>query len=110
MTPELLQQLKDAGMISITMGVQSGSSRILEQHFNRPTDTARVLEAAQEIVDLGPEVKGFFDLITKVPFETEEDLRATFNFMLALPVEFKTMGFGEMTNFPTYDFTRQVTE
>ena len=108
--PALLQLLKDAGMISITMGVQSGSARILETHFNRPTDTARVLEAAQEIVDLGPDVKGFFDLITKVPFETEEDLRATFNFMLALPVEFKTMGFGEMTNFPTYEFTRQVDE
>jgi anaerobic magnesium-protoporphyrin IX monomethyl ester cyclase len=109
-TPELLQQLKDAGMISITMGVQSGSSRILSEYFNRPTERARVLEAAQEIVDLGPDVKGFFDLITKVPFETEQDLRDTFNFLVELPVEFKTMGFGEMTNFPTYDFTRQTDE
>ncbi len=106
--PALLQQLKDAGMISITMGVQSGSARILKEYFNRPTDTARVLEAAQEIVDLGAEVKGFFDLISKVPFETEDDLRATFNFMLELPKEFCTVGFGEMTNFPTYDFTEQV--
>jgi hypothetical protein len=53
-------------------------------------------------------VTGFFDLITKVPFETEEDLRATFNFLLEFPREFKCMGFGEMTNFPTYDFSRQV--
>jgi radical SAM superfamily enzyme YgiQ (UPF0313 family) len=106
--PEMLRMLKDAGMISISMGVQSGSARILSEHFNRPTDTVRVLEAAQEIVDLGPEIKGFFDMITKVPFETEEDLRATFNFMLELPKAFKTLGFGEMTNFPTYDFTRQV--
>lgn len=106
--PAMLQMLKDAGMISITMGVQSGSARILKEHFNRPTDTARVLEAAQEIVDLGPDVKGFFDLISKVPFEKEEDLRATFDFMLELPKEFRTVGFGEMTNFPTYDFTEQV--
>lgn len=109
-TPELLRELKDAGMISITMGVQSGSSRILREYFNRPTDRARVLEAAQEIVDLGPEVKGFFDMITKVPFETEQDLRDTFDFLVDLPVEFKTMGFGEMTNFPTYDFTKKVDE
>lgn len=109
-TPELLNQLKDAGMVSITMGVQSGSERILKEHFNRPTATKRVIEAAQEIVDLGSEVKGFFDLITKVPFETENDLQATFHLMLALPKEFKTVGFGEMTSFPDYGFTKNVEE
>jgi radical SAM superfamily enzyme YgiQ (UPF0313 family) len=107
-TPELLQQLKEAGLVSITMGVQSGSERILKEHFNRPTAMKRVIEAAQEIVDLGPEVKGFFDLITKVPFETEEDLKATFHMMLELPKEFKTVGFGEMTSFPDYGFTKSV--
>ena len=107
-TPELLRKLKEAGMVSVTMGVQSGSERILKEHFNRPTAAKRVVEAAQEIVDLGPEVKGFFDLITKVTFETEEDLKSTFELMLALPKEFKTVGFGEMTNFPTYGFTEEV--
>jgi radical SAM superfamily enzyme YgiQ (UPF0313 family) len=107
-TPQMLRDLKDAGMVSVTMGVQSGSERILREHFNRPTATKRVIEAAQEIVDLGPEVKGFFDLITKVPFETEEDLQATFQLMLDLPKEFKTIGFGEMTSFPDYGFTKDV--
>lgn len=107
-TPELLRRLKDAGMVSITMGVQSGSERILKEHFNRPTATKRVVEAAREIVDLGPEVKGFFDLITKVPFETEADLQETFELMLELPKEFKTVGFGEMTSFPDYGFTKDV--
>jgi radical SAM superfamily enzyme YgiQ (UPF0313 family) len=109
-TPELLHKLKDAGMVSVTMGVQSGSERILKEHFNRPTAAKRVVEAAQEIVDLGSEVKGFFDLITKVQFETEEDLQSTFELMLALPKEFKTVGFGEMTSFPTYGFSRDVEE
>lgn len=107
-TPALLKKLKDAGMVSVTMGVQSGSERILKEHFNRPTAAKRVVEAAQEIVDLGPEVKGFFDLITKVAFETEEDLKSTFELMLALPKEFKTVGFGEMTSFPTYGFSEDV--
>lgn len=106
----MLAMLKDAGMVSITMGVQSGSARILRDYLNRPTDRQRVIDAAQEIVDLGPDVKGFFDMITKIPFETEEDLRETFEFLLELPVEFKTLGFGEMTNFPTYDFTNSVDE
>lgn len=109
-TPEMLRELKDAGMMSVTMGVQSGSERILKEHFNRPTATNRVIEAAQEIVDLGSEVKGFFDLITKVPFETEDDLKATFNLMLELPKEFKTVGFGEMTSFPDYGFTKDVAD
>ena len=109
-TPELLRQLKDAGMVSITMGIQSGSERILKEHFNRPTAITRVLKAAQEIVDLGSDVRGFFDLISKVPFETEDDLRGTFNFLLALPKPIKMLGIAEMTNFPTYDYTRQVDE
>ncbi len=106
--PDMLRMLKDAGMMSVTMGVQSGSERILKEHFNRPTAMKRVVEAAQEIVDLGTDVKGFFDLITKVPFETEDDLKATFNLMLDLPKEFKTVGFGEMTSFPDYGFTKDV--
>lgn len=109
-TSALLQQLKDAGMVSITMGIQSGSERILKEHFNRPTAITRVLKAAQEIVDLGSDVRGFFDLISKVPFETEDDLRGTFNFLLELPKSIKMLGIAEMTNFPTYDYTRQVKE
>jgi anaerobic magnesium-protoporphyrin IX monomethyl ester cyclase len=107
---ELLHLLKDAGMTFITMGIQSGSARILKEHFNRPTETARVLEAAREIVDLGPEVVGYFDLISKVPFEKEEDLRATFEFLLELPKELRTLGLVEMCDFPTYDYTRQSEE
>lgn len=107
-TPKLLNKLKDAGLLSITMGIQSGSERILKEHFNRPTPNQRVIQAAQEIVDLGTEVKGFFDLITNVPFEMESDLRATFNLMVQLPKEFKIVGLGEMVNFPDYDFTKEV--
>ena len=46
---ELLQKLKDAGCVAITMGVQSGSERILREYFNRPTKSERVIAAAEEI-------------------------------------------------------------
>jgi len=39
-TPELLAKLKDAGCVAVTMGVQSGSERVLKEHFNRPTNPA----------------------------------------------------------------------
>jgi len=103
---EDLDLLRNAGCVSMTMGVQSGSEQILKDKFNRPVDQRRAIEAAQTIVDAG--IEGFFDLITKVQFETEDDLRETFNFLLELPREMKSVGFGNMTMFPGYGYTREV--
>ena len=100
--------LKDAGMRSITMGIQSGSEDILKHHFNRPVDQQRAIDAAKTIAECG--VQGFFDLITKVHFEKEEHLRQTFDFLCDFPVEMKSIGFGAMVSFPEYGYTRQVHE
>lgn len=107
-TRELLQKLKDAGCTSITMGVQSGSERILREYYNRPTKMSRVIEAGQEIVDVG--LTAFFDLITINEFDTEEDLRNTFEFLLEFPREIRCQAYGEMIGFPTYSFTRMSEE
>lgn len=101
---ELLQQLKEAGCNSITMGIQSGSERILEDVYNRPTPLDRVLEAADEIVEAG--INGYFDLITKSNFETEADLRATFEFLVNLPQKMIYMGAGDMKSYPSYAYSR----
>ncbi|CAA0101341.1 2-hydroxyethylphosphonate methyltransferase [Halioglobus japonicus] len=100
---ELLKSLKAAGCISITMGVQSGSERILKDYYNRPTKMKRVIEAGREIVEAG--LTGFFDLITINEFDREEDLRETFNFLLEFPKELKCLAFGEMISFPTYSYS-----
>jgi radical SAM superfamily enzyme YgiQ (UPF0313 family) len=105
---EDLALLRDAGCVSMTMGIQSGSPRILKEKFNRPVEQQRAIEAARLIAEAG--IEGFFDLITKVQFETEEDLRATFEFLVDLPREIKCVGFGNMTMFPNYGYTRQVVE
>jgi radical SAM superfamily enzyme YgiQ (UPF0313 family) len=105
---EDIELLKDAGCVSMTMGIQSGSAEILTNNFNRPVDQQRAIEAAQIIEDVG--IEGFFDLITRVQFETERDLRETFNFLVDLPLGMKCVGFGNMTMFPNYGYTRQVSE
>ena len=107
-TKELLQLLKDSGCMSITMGVQSGSERILREYYNRPTKIQRVIEAGREIVEVG--LTGFFDLITINEFDTEEDLRATFDFLTEFPKEMQCQGYGEMVGFPTYSYTRMSEE
>ncbi len=98
--------LKDAGLRSMTMGIQSGSETILARDFNRPVSHRKAIEAARTIIDCGVEV--YFDLITRVHFEREEDCRQTFEFLCDLPQEVKSIGFGEMVNFPNYGYTDRV--
>ena len=98
--------LKDAGMRSITMGIQSGSEEILKNDFNRPVEQDKAMEAARTIIECG--VDGFFDLITKVHFEKEVNCRETFEFLVDFPREMKSVGFGAMVSFPEYGYTRKV--
>jgi hypothetical protein len=98
--------LKDAGMKSITMGIQSGSEEMLKQ-FHRPVPKQRAIEAAKIIVDCGVE-SAFFDLITRAHFEREEHCRQTFEFLVDFPREFKCVGFGAMVSFPKFGYTEQV--
>lgn len=101
--PDLLQLLKESGCTAVTLGVQTGSERILRDHYNRPTPIERVIESGQEIVDAG--IYGEFDLIFRHPFETEQDLEDTFEFLLDFPKEMRSFWFAEMTNFPTFGFS-----
>jgi radical SAM superfamily enzyme YgiQ (UPF0313 family) len=99
--------LKDAGMRSITMGIQSGSEEILNS-FNRPVAQQKAIEAAKTIIECG--VECYFDLITKVHFEKEEHCRQTFDFLLDFPQEMKSVGFGAMVSFPAYGYTQKVAD
>lgn len=97
--------LQDAGMRSMTMGIQSGSESML-QNFNRPVAQQKAIEAARVLAECG--VEAYFDLITKVHFEKEEHCRETFNFLLDFPREMRSVGFGCMVSFPKYGYTEKV--
>jgi len=102
---EDIELLRDAGCVSMTMGVQSGSDTVLRE-YNRPVDGDISIRAAQIIVDAG--IKGLFDLMTMSEYETEETCRETFEFLLRFPKEMKTVGFYPMHLFPNYDYTLRV--
>ncbi|KPL12000.1 hypothetical protein AMJ85_02280 [candidate division BRC1 bacterium SM23_51] len=82
-----LEPLKRAGLIDVRIGVQSGSDRVLRQCYNRRTSSAEMLESARLIKDLGLGLT--IDLIAYNPLESEDDQRATVEFLLQLPRPFR---------------------
>lgn len=106
---EDIRMLREAGLASMTMGIQTGSQRILNDYFNRPAPLEEAAKAAQVILSHG--IKLYFDMISKVPWETEDDLRSTFNFLTRLPHGVVLVGVGYMVSYPTYGYTeKMVTE
>lgn len=88
---QILHLLKDSGMFSITMGIQSGSEDMLYKIFNRPTPYQKIIEAAFILEKLKLPVKPRYDIITNNPFETEDDRQKTLELLMKLP---KPVNFG----------------
>jgi coproporphyrinogen III oxidase-like Fe-S oxidoreductase len=97
----MLALLYNAGCHAITMGVQSGSYRILTEVYNRPTKIGRVTTAAQEIVDSGIPA-ATFDLIPQTEFDKEDDLRETLELLLQIPKAMDSTFYNIMAYFPNY--------
>ena len=99
--PEILRQLREAGCNAITMGIQSGSERILHEVYGRQTKVSRVIEAMDEIYRAGfPKMS--FDLIPRTDFDTEEDLRQTLDLMRKIPKGMHASSFSQLAYFPNY--------
>ena len=86
--PELCSDLRvslyaEAGLSGVEMGVQSGSERIRHEIMNRPVSQRTIIEAINRLHNYGIAVT--IDLILDNPYDTEEDMRETFNLLLALP-------------------------
>jgi radical SAM superfamily enzyme YgiQ (UPF0313 family) len=106
---ETFRILRDCGLKCVTCGIQTGSQRILRELFNRPTSREKILEAGRTFSRLG--IDCYYDLITSIPGETEEDCRETLDLLLAMPRPFKVMlGINELVLYPGYEVTRIVEE
>ncbi len=82
-----LYKLKEAGLISVQIGIQSGSKRELTEVFNRPAGHAQVLRFANMNKRLKLDV--VYDIILDDPLATQEDKRELFEFLMQLPRPFR---------------------
>lgn len=97
---EQIALLKDAGLRTVQMGIQSGSKRTNETIFHRAFDTKTVLSAANVLNR--NELVCLYDFIIENDFETDEDRDKTIELMLQLPKPYIANLF-VMTVFPKTD-------
>jgi|TARA_B100001964_G_scaffold208413_1_gene241012 radical SAM superfamily enzyme YgiQ (UPF0313 family) len=79
---QTLSHLKDAGMVSITMGIQSGSERVRKEIFFRNTSNQQLVDAVNVINKL--KFHSRFDIIHDNPYETRQDKLETVELLLKL--------------------------
>lgn len=102
---EMLIAMKETGLYSFTVGIESGSERVLKEMHKGLT-----LEQIEKKVDLinevGLEPSGFF--IVGYPTETVQDIRATINFAKKLKI--KRAHFSNFLPLPGTPSTKKLIE
>jgi radical SAM superfamily enzyme YgiQ (UPF0313 family) len=82
-TEEMLAQLRQAGMIFIGMGVQTGSDYVSREIYRRRYGAEALLELARTADKLGLALN--YELLSNCPFERESDCLETLRLILQLP-------------------------
>ena len=80
---EMLAAMKTSGLYFLSVGVESGSDRILKA-MKKSLTVARIEEKVRLVREAGIEVSGFFML--GFPGETPEEMEETIRFALRLPL------------------------
>ena len=83
-TRPMMRQMKDAGCVYVSLGVQSGSGYINETIYNRHYDEDGFVKFVWDLADTGFDVL-VYDLMSRCSFEREEDLRQTVKLLARLP-------------------------
>ncbi|MBN2094135.1 MAG: radical SAM protein [Candidatus Zambryskibacteria bacterium] len=102
---KLLKAMKKAGLYSISVGIESGSDKILKD-MRKNLTTAKIREKIKLIKDCGLEVSGFF--IIGYPTETKLDIMETIKFAMSL--DLKRAGFSLFKPFPGTEATQKLME
>lgn len=105
LTKDLLLAMKDAGLYSVSVGIESGSDKILRD-MKKSLTTAQIREKVNLINDCGLGVSGFF--IIGYPTEILDDIKQTIDFALSLKL--KRAGFSLFKPFPGTAITDNLVE
>lgn len=88
-----LVALIEAGLVRVSMGIQSGSKRI-QRFYNRPMDNEAILKATRLIHKyIGNTLPPVYDVITDNPYEKIEDQLATLELLHQIPSPYKLLMF-----------------
>ncbi len=91
----LLEMLRDAGCLMVSLGIESGDTELLERH-KAGVELEEVRETVERIQAKGLRVKGLF--MMGLPGETEASIRKTSDFVLSLDLD--DMNMAKFTPFP----------
>ncbi len=105
LTEELLLIMKEAGLYSISVGIESGSDKILKD-MKKSLSKEIISEKIGLIRRCGLEVSGFF--IIGYPTERKSDILETINFALSL--DLKRASFSLFKPFPGTQITKELIE
>lgn len=103
----ILNKLTSAGLDLINLGIQTGSDYIRNEIFHRPGKNNEIINLAKEITSYDVRIK--YDLIIDNPYDTEQSLENTINFLQQLPkpLLFKL---NSLQYFPGYSLTKKAIE
>ena len=80
---ELLALMKKSGLYSVSVGIESGSDRVLKL-AKKSLTTEKIREKVSLIHEAGMNVIGF--IIIGFPYETKDDIEKTIDFICELPL------------------------
>ncbi len=83
LTKEKLELAVEAGMISVQIGLQSGSERICRDIYNRPISPSKILEVGRLLSEYP--IVPYYDVMCDNPFETINDEIRTVKVLTDLP-------------------------
>ena len=97
----LIKSLKEAGLYTADLGIQSGSERVRKEVYHRMQTNEEIIRSA---MILNREIGMAYDLIIDNPFEKKEDLMETIHLLLHFPHPFR-VHLLTLTFFPNYPIT-----
>jgi len=100
-----ISALKDAGMSTVTMGIQSGSERVRTEIFKRNYTNELVLKNAKLFRNYGLDAN--YDLILDNPFETPEETKMTLELLLKIPTPYRLRMYS-LIYFPATELTQRA--
>jgi radical SAM superfamily enzyme YgiQ (UPF0313 family) len=103
----MISLLKDAGVVEMAMGVQSGSEWTRREIYHRHEKNQDIVNAAHTLAKY--QINCIFECIVENPAESDEDKRKTMELLLEFPRPFR-LHIQAMCHFPGTDSTSYLLE